>query len=78
MHGAFAQIVTLIAHNFWLTGAPPLDEPVCGFTGSKCDYTPYIYGAIALVVILVVTVLFGLYRYYQFVHIFRSVDDNSN
>jgi hypothetical protein len=55
-----------------------VDEPACGFTGSKCDYRPYIYGGIALAVVLLLIVFFGLLRYYQFVLSFKLFFINNN
>ena len=42
-----------------------MDEPVCGYTGSKCDNTPYIYGSAALFVVIVAAVAFGVYKRYE-------------
>jgi hypothetical protein len=62
-----------LATGFWLGGTVPVAVPTCGFTGSKCDYTPYIYGGIAVAVMLLALILFGLYQYYQFVsHTFKA------
>jgi hypothetical protein len=47
------QVVTFMKTGFWLGGdAVPLDEPLCGFTGSLCDRRPYIYGGVGVVVLI--------------------------
>jgi hypothetical protein len=49
-----AQIITVVSNNFWLSGGgPPLDEPMCGFTGARCDYRPYYFGGAALLLAII-------------------------
>lgn len=55
------QTVTEVPGNFWLGGAgPPVNEPVCGFTGSRCDYSPYYYagGGVVLLIMLIIVGFF--------------------
>ena len=49
--------------DFWLDGAgPPLDEPVCGFTGARCDYSAYYYGSAALLLAIILFICVLLAR----------------
>ncbi|EYC01199.1 hypothetical protein Y032_0109g114 [Ancylostoma ceylanicum] len=47
--GCFEINVTEVLSSFWpsVDGNLPIDEPVCGFRGEKCDYTMIIVGASA-------------------------------
>ena len=53
------------AGNIWSGGYQPLDEPVCGYTGSKCDYTPYYAGGGTLVAVLLLILGTLLLRRHQ-------------
>ena len=61
------QSVIADRDDFWLGGVLPVDEPVCGFTGVKCDYDPYIYGSVALVVVVLMLVALFFFKRYQWV-----------
>jgi hypothetical protein len=51
------QTVTEVPDNFWLGGVgPPVDEPVCGFTGSRCDYSAYYYGGGGAILFIVLVI----------------------
>ncbi|GMS88922.1 hypothetical protein PENTCL1PPCAC_11097, partial [Pristionchus entomophagus] len=53
--GCYDIVVTDMMTNFWpsLDGRMPLDEPVCGFRGEKCDYTLIIIAAVLDVLLVV-------------------------
>ena len=54
--------------NVWVGGLVPVDEPKCGFTGSKCDNSPYIIGGgVAAAVLAFVLLVIG-YSQYQSVN----------
>ena len=53
----FQLIITQGDNDFWLDPAgPPLDEPICGFTGALCDYRPYYYGGAALLLVILIAI----------------------
>jgi hypothetical protein len=53
----FQLIIHQVANNFWLNAAgPPLDEPICGFTGALCDNRPYYFGGAALLLIILIAI----------------------
>ena len=57
-------MITELHSEVFIGGYVPLDEPVCGYTGVKCDNRPYIYGAVGLVagiLAIVASVLYWIY-----------------
>jgi hypothetical protein len=53
----FELIIHQGDNNFWLSAAgPPLDEPICGFTGVLCDYRPYYFSGAALLLIILIAI----------------------
>ncbi|KAK5977381.1 Guanylate cyclase [Trichostrongylus colubriformis] len=59
--GCFEINVTEVLKSFWpaIDGILPIDEPLCGFRGGKCDYTLIIVAASAVICFLLT--LFGAY-----------------
>ncbi|KHJ96839.1 ligand-binding protein, receptor family [Oesophagostomum dentatum] len=60
------QNVTEVLSSFWPSpdGNLPIDEPVCGFRGEKCDYTMIIIGASAALCFIVAAIGAWLLRRY--------------
>uniref|UniRef100_A0A914X2T4 Guanylate cyclase n=1 Tax=Plectus sambesii TaxID=2011161 RepID=A0A914X2T4_9BILA len=66
--GCFDLQMTDVMTGFWpsANGQLPPDEPICGFSGQRCDYTLIIAGCTALVVLATSSVLlYFLYRHCQ-------------
>ncbi|PIO75692.1 hypothetical protein TELCIR_02250 [Teladorsagia circumcincta] len=64
--GCFEINVTEVLTSFWpsIDGNLPIDEPVCGFRGEKCDYTLIIVAASAVICFLLTIVgAWALRRY---------------
>ncbi|KAK6752779.1 hypothetical protein RB195_003903 [Necator americanus] len=56
--GCFEINVTEVLSSFWPStdGQFPVDEPVCGFRGEKCDYTLIIVGISATVCVILAAI----------------------
>ncbi|XP_054710092.1 guanylate cyclase 32E-like [Uloborus diversus] len=54
----------------WISGAPPLSEPKCGFDGKKCDTRPEWKMIVIYSVCCFVTIVAGLFvfRHYRYEH----------
>ncbi|VDK18819.1 unnamed protein product [Anisakis simplex] len=64
--GCYEIVITDLMTGFWPSadGSMPLDDPVCGFRGEKCDYTLLIIcGALVVFVICCASAIFGINRY---------------
>ncbi|EYB83717.1 hypothetical protein Y032_0330g2689 [Ancylostoma ceylanicum] len=74
--GCFDINVTEVLSAFWpsIDGHFPLDEPLCGYRGEKCDYTLIIIGVSATIcIILAVIGAWSLRRYwYDFFHLVKE------
>ncbi|KAK6752778.1 hypothetical protein RB195_003903 [Necator americanus] len=73
--GCFEINVTEVLSSFWPStdGQFPVDEPVCGFRGEKCDYTLIIVGISATVCVILAAIgAWCLRRYWCAVFCCRS------
>uniref|UniRef100_A0A5S6Q8V9 Guanylate cyclase n=1 Tax=Trichuris muris TaxID=70415 RepID=A0A5S6Q8V9_TRIMR len=52
----------------WVAGEPPPDEPICGFDNSKCPSKELAPWALVLIVISVLSVIFGVISFFVFRH----------
>ncbi|KFD53720.1 hypothetical protein M514_05425 [Trichuris suis] len=52
----------------WVAGEPPPDKPICGFDNSKCPSKELAPWALVLIVISVLTVIFGIISFFVFRH----------
>ncbi|GMR62164.1 hypothetical protein PMAYCL1PPCAC_32359, partial [Pristionchus mayeri] len=64
--GCYDIVVTDMMTGFWpsIDGRMPLDEPLCGFRGEKCDYTLIILAAVLAVVLVAMLVSAYIIRRY--------------
>ncbi|CAJ0605270.1 unnamed protein product [Cylicocyclus nassatus] len=64
--GCFSLNVTEVQTSFWPSpdGNMPIDEPVCGYRGEKCDYTLIIVGVSAAISFIIMAVGAYLLRRY--------------